>query len=47
MKKNNREAARIAGYISGFLHDYAPQFLTSSEHTLILPGCADPLYRIP
>ena len=34
MKKNNREAARIAGYISEFLHDYAPQFLTSSEHTL-------------
>lgn len=34
MKKNDREAARIAGYISEFLHDYAPQFLTSSEHTL-------------
>lgn len=34
MKKNSREAARIAGYISEFLHDYAPQFLTSSEHTL-------------
>lgn len=24
----------MAGYISEFLHDYAPQFLTSSEHTL-------------
>ena len=23
MKKNNREAARMAGYISEFLHDYA------------------------
>ena len=34
MKKNNREAARMAGYISEFLHDYAPQFLTSSKHTL-------------
>ena len=34
MKKNKREAARMAGYISEFLHDYAPQFLTSSEHTL-------------
>lgn len=34
MKKNNKEAARMAGYISEFLHDYAPQFLTSSEHTL-------------
>lgn len=34
MKKNSREAARMAGYISEFLHDYAPQFLTSSEHTL-------------
>ena len=34
MKKNDREAARIAGYISEFLHGYAPQFLTSSEHTL-------------
>lgn len=34
MKKNNREAARMAGYISEFIHDYAPQFLTSSEHTL-------------
>ena len=32
--KNNKEAARMAGYISEFLHDYAPQFLTSSEHTL-------------
>lgn len=34
MKKNNKEAARMAGYISEFLHDYAPQFLTSSGHTL-------------
>ena len=34
MKKNNKEAARMAGYIFEFLHDYAPQFLTSSEHTL-------------
>ena len=34
MKKNDKEAARMAGYISEFLHDYAPQFLTSSEHTL-------------
>ena len=32
--KNSMEAARMAGYISEFLHDYAPQFLTSSEHTL-------------
>ncbi len=34
LMKNNKEAARMAGYISEFLHDYAPQFLTSSEHTL-------------
>ena len=34
MKKNSRESARMAGYVSEFLHDYAPQFLTSSEHTL-------------
>lgn len=28
------EAARMAGYISEFLQEYAPQFLTSSEYTL-------------
>lgn len=31
MKKNNRESARMAGYISEFLHEYAPQFMTSSD----------------
>ena len=24
----------MAGYVSEFLHSYAPQFLTSSHHTL-------------
>ena len=33
MKKNN-EAAKIAKYISEFLNEYAPIFLTNSEHTL-------------
>lgn len=34
MRKNNTEAAKISGYISEFLYDYAPCFLTDSEHTL-------------
>lgn len=32
--KNKKEAAIMAGYVSEFLHSYAPQFLTSSRHTL-------------
>jgi len=35
MARNNQsEAARIARYISDFLDDYAPNFLTNSAHTL-------------
>jgi len=30
----NNEAYQIAKYISDFLNDYAPSFLTTSEHTL-------------
>lgn len=33
MKKNN-EAAKVSRYIAEFLSDYAPNFLTHSEHTL-------------
>ncbi|MBI9015379.1 MAG: tyrosine-type recombinase/integrase [Clostridiales bacterium] len=32
--KRNKEAAKIAKHISEFLNDYAPMFLTNSEHTL-------------
>lgn len=38
MKKNNKEAARMAGYISEFLHDYAPQFLTLRDRTPFCRG---------
>ncbi len=34
MKRNDKEARQIAGYISEFLCSYAPDFLTNSEHTL-------------
>lgn len=34
MKKKVKEAVRIAGYISEFLNDYTPNFLTNSKHTL-------------
>ena len=34
MRKNKSEAALFARYISEFLHDYAPCFLTHSDHTL-------------
>lgn len=34
MKKNKNEAALFARYISDFLYDYAPCFLTHSDHTL-------------
>ena len=34
MKRNDKEAAKLAGYISEFLNCYAPVSLTSSEHTL-------------
>lgn len=34
MKKNNNEAAKVSRYIAEFLNDYAPNFLTHSEHTL-------------
>ena len=32
--RNNHEAVRFARYISDFLYDYAPGFLTKSSHTL-------------
>lgn len=34
MKKNNKNAAKISRYMSEFLYDYAPNFLTYSEHTI-------------
>jgi len=34
MTRNNNEAVKFAQYISDFLHDYAPNMLTNSEHTL-------------
>lgn len=34
MKRNDKEAAQMAGYISEFLNSYAPIALTNSEHTL-------------
>ena len=33
MKKNNN-AVRISRYMSEFLYDYAPNFLTYSSHTI-------------
>ena len=34
MRKNKAEAALFARYISEFLYDYAPCFLTHSDHTI-------------
>ena len=34
MRKNKAEAALFARYISEFLYDYAPNFLTYSPHTI-------------
>ena len=34
MRKNKAEAAVFARYISEFLYDYAPCFLTHSDHTI-------------
>ena len=34
MKKNNNNAVRISRYMSEFLYDYAPNFLTYSPHTI-------------
>ena len=34
MRKNKNEAALFARYISDFLYDYAPCFLTHSDHTI-------------
>lgn len=34
MKKPTRESMELATYIHGFLTEYAPVHLTTSEHTL-------------
>jgi len=45
MKKTD-DVPVIARRISEFLHDYAPQFLTSSEHTLKGYPCRSITYLI-
>ncbi|MDO4978452.1 MAG: tyrosine-type recombinase/integrase [Eubacteriales bacterium] len=44
MKKANKEACELAGYIYSFLNDYAPNQRTSSNHTLKSYSIALTLY---